>query len=86
VERFRDIKQQSTVESRDGMATQDHRRMEQAIARLRKLSTAASSHLPEKQYGHGGDGFRQTVDQLSRDVASRNLTKTQETVARLTVS
>jgi NAD-dependent SIR2 family protein deacetylase len=53
---------------------------------LNAAGTAARWYLSERQYGNAGDVYRQTVDQLSRDVGSRDLTAAKEAYVRLNAS
>ena len=84
-ERFMHIKSQSMVDIRDGLASRDYRRTEMALGRLRG-GADADWYLSETQYGQAGDVFRQTLDQLSRDVRSGDLTTAKDTYIRLTAS
>ena len=85
-QRFMHVKSQAMAELRAGLASSDFRRMETAVGRLSSTGTAASWYLSEKQYGNAGDVFRQTVDQLGRDLGSRDLNAAKETYRRLNAS
>ena len=85
-QRFMHVKSQAMAELRAGLASGDFRRMETAVGRLSSTGRAASWYLSEKQYGNAGDVFRQTVDQLGRDLGSRDLNAAKETYRRLNAS
>ena len=85
-QRFMHVKSQAMEDIRAGLDHGDFSRLATGVGRLNAAGTAARWYLSERQYGNSGDVYRQTVEQLSRDVGSRDLTAAKEAYVRLNAS
>jgi hypothetical protein len=83
---FMELKSRAIAELREGLTTENYRRMKNGISRLHEVSVAASWFLPDEQYGDSGDNFREILNQIRQEVDERDLPSAKKTFTELTDS
>ncbi len=78
------LKSKSMRTMRDGLATSEYLLLEEGVAQLREVNTAAGWYLSDERYGPAGDAFREALERFDDDVERRDLASAKRSFDALT--